>query len=130
MLAACGTITLFAPAELILRSPRVATKGKHLHRQGLSAMSKKRHWASLGTSTHWQRIAISEKFYRDVRSLLEESLGRGHHLHNDEEDDYAFYIEDLRPIKYSRFDFDATSRGRNAFGRNEGGLMRAAVGGT
>ncbi len=40
--------------------------------------------------------------------------------HNDiEEDDYAFYIEDLRPIQLSRFDYAAYCEGRTKFTRDE-----------
>jgi ATP-dependent Lon protease len=36
-----------------------------------------------------------------------------------EEDDYAFYIEELRPIQLSRFDFDGYAANRAAFSRDE-----------
>jgi ATP-dependent Lon protease len=36
-----------------------------------------------------------------------------------DEDDYAFYIEDLRPIQLSRFDFDGYVEGRKQFSRDE-----------
>ena len=36
-----------------------------------------------------------------------------------EEDDYAFYIEDLRPIQISRFDFERYCEGRTQFTRDE-----------
>jgi ATP-dependent Lon protease len=40
--------------------------------------------------------------------------------HNDvDADDYAFYLEDLRPIQLSRFDFDHYGAGRQAFTRDE-----------
>jgi ATP-dependent Lon protease len=40
--------------------------------------------------------------------------------HNDiEEDDYAFSIEDLRPIQLSRFDFQRYTEGRGSFTRDE-----------
>ncbi|MCW5599544.1 MAG: BREX system Lon protease-like protein BrxL, partial [Nitrosomonas sp.] len=40
--------------------------------------------------------------------------------HNDiDEDDYAFSIEDLRPIQLTRFDFDRYAEGRAAFTRDE-----------
>jgi len=40
--------------------------------------------------------------------------------HNDiEDDDYAFYIEELRPIQLSKFDFERYAEGRNAFTRDE-----------
>ena len=36
-----------------------------------------------------------------------------------EEDDYAFYIEDLRPIQLSRFSFEQYREGREEFSRND-----------
>ncbi len=40
--------------------------------------------------------------------------------HNDiDEDDYAFSIEDLRPIQLTRFDFERYAEGRSAFTRDE-----------
>jgi ATP-dependent Lon protease len=36
-----------------------------------------------------------------------------------DEDDYAFYIEDLRPIQLSRFNFEGYQEGRRAFTRDE-----------
>jgi ATP-dependent Lon protease len=36
-----------------------------------------------------------------------------------DEDDYAFYIEDLRPIQLSRFDFDGYVEGRAHFTRDQ-----------
>jgi ATP-dependent Lon protease len=40
--------------------------------------------------------------------------------HNDiDEDDYAFSIEDLRPIQLLRFDFERYTHGRSAFTRDE-----------
>jgi ATP-dependent Lon protease len=40
--------------------------------------------------------------------------------HNDvDEDDYAFYVEDLRPIQLSKFDFQAFCEGRQRLTRDE-----------
>jgi ATP-dependent Lon protease len=40
--------------------------------------------------------------------------------HNDiEDDDYAFYVEDLRPIQLSRFDFSRYGEGRSQFSSDE-----------
>ena len=68
-----------------------------------------------------QRIAIGEKFYRDNDRLLEGGIWAEVTLaHNAiEEDDYAFYIEEMRPIQLSRFDFERYSAGREAFTRDE-----------
>ena len=35
-----------------------------------------------------------------------------------EDDAYAFYVEDLRPIQLSRFDFNRYCEGRSAFSRD------------
>ena len=40
--------------------------------------------------------------------------------HNDvEDDDYAFYIEQLKPIQLSKFNFESFVEGRKRFTRNE-----------
>lgn len=111
------------PDEANAAQSRVATKGKHrfIDKVHVRYVEKeKRHWASL-ENFNSQRIAISEKFYRDNDRLLEGGIWAEVTIsHNDiEEDDYAFYIEDLRPIQLSRFDFERYVEGRNAFGRNE-----------
>lgn len=111
------------PDEANAAQSRVATKGKHrfIDKVHVRYVEKeKRHWASL-ENFNSQRIAISEKFYRDNDRLLEGGIWAEVTIaHNDiEEDDYAFYIEDLRPIQLSRFDFARYVEGRNAFGRNE-----------
>jgi len=36
-----------------------------------------------------------------------------------DDENYAFYVEDLRPIQLSRFDFDGYTEGRRAFSRDE-----------
>ena len=54
------------------------------------------------------------KFYKDNDRLLEGGLWAEVTLgyNSVEEDDYAFYVEDLRPIQLSRFDFDRYLDGR------------------
>jgi ATP-dependent Lon protease len=94
------------PDEANAAQSKVATKGKHrfIDKVHVRYVEKeKRHWASL-ENFNSQRIAIGEKFYRDNDSLLEGGIWAEVTLaHNDiEEDDYAFYIEDLRPIQLSR----------------------------
>jgi ATP-dependent Lon protease len=101
----------------------VATKGKHrfIDKVHVRYVEKeKRHWAAL-ENFNSQRIAIAEKFYRDNDRLLEGGIWAEVTLaHNDiDEDDYAFYIEDLRPIQLTRFDFDRYAEGRAAFTRDE-----------
>ena len=67
----------------------------------------KRCWASLENFAS-QKVAIAEKFYRDIDRLLEGGIwAEVTAAHNDiDEDQYAFYVEDLRPIQPSRFDFE------------------------
>ena len=62
--------------------------------------------ANFGSS----RVAIPDKYYRDNERLLEGGIWAEVTVaHNDvDEDDYAFYVEDLRPIQLSKFDFEAS----------------------
>lgn len=111
------------PDEANAAQSKVATKGKHrfIDKVHVRYVEKeKRHWASL-ENFNSQRIAIGEKFYRDNERLLEGGIWAEVTLsHNDiEEDDYAFYIEDLRPIQLSRFDFQQYTDGRSAFTRDD-----------
>ncbi len=111
------------PDEANAAQSKVATKGKHrfIDKVHVRYVEKeKRHWASL-ENFNSQRIAIGEKFYRDNDRLLEGGVWAEVTLaHNAiEEDDYAFYIEDLRPIQISRFDFDRYCEGRMQFSRDE-----------
>jgi ATP-dependent Lon protease len=111
------------PDEANAAQSKVATKGKHrfIDKVHVRYVEKeKRHWASL-ENFNSQRIAINEKFYRDNDRLLEGGIWAEVTLaHNDvEEDNYAFYIEDLRPIQLSRFDFERYTEGRATFSRDE-----------
>jgi len=111
------------PDEANAAQSKVATKGKHrfIDKVHVRYVEKeKRHWASL-ENFNSQRIAIGEKFYRDNDRLLEGGIWAEVTLaHNAiEEDDYAFYIEDLRPIQISRFDFARYCEGRAEFTRDE-----------
>lgn len=111
------------PDEANAAQSKVATKGKHrfIDKVHVRYVEKeKRHWASL-ENFNSQRIAIGEKFYRDNDRLLEGGIWAEVTLaHNAiEEDDYAFYIEDLRPIQISRFNFDQYCEGRTQFTRDE-----------
>ena len=110
------------PDEANAAQSRVATKGKHrfIDKVHVRYVEKeKRHWAAL-ENFNSQRIAIGEKFYRDNDRLLEGGIWAEVTLsHNDiEEDDYAFYIEELRPIQLSKFDFERYAEGRGAFTRD------------
>lgn len=111
------------PDEANAAQSKVATKGKHrfIDKVHVRFVEKeKRHWASL-ENFNSQRIAVGEKFYRDNDRLLEGGIWAEVTLaHNEiDEDDYAFYIEDLRPIQLSRFDFEHYAEGRRAFTRDE-----------
>lgn len=111
------------PDEANAAQSKVATKGKHrfIDKVHVRYVEKeKRHWASL-ENFNSQRIAIGEKFYRDNDRLLEGGIWAEVTLaHNDiEEDDYAFSIEDLRPIQLTRFDFGRYAESRSAFTRDE-----------
>ncbi|TQK04936.1 BREX system Lon protease-like protein BrxL [Herbaspirillum sp. SJZ107] len=111
------------PDEANAAQSKVATKGKHrfIDKVHVRYVEKeKRHWASL-ENFNSQRIAIGEKFYRDNDRLLEGGIWAEVTLaHNDiDEDDYAFSIEDLRPIQLTRFDFGRYTEGRSSFTRDE-----------
>ena len=111
------------PDEANAAQSKVATTGRHrfIDKVHVRYVEKeKRHWASL-ENFNSQRIAISEKFYRDNDRLLEGGIWAEVVLaHNPiEEDDYAFYVEELRPIQISRFDFDRYCEGRLKFTRDE-----------
>ena len=111
------------PDEANAAQSKVATKGKHrfIDKVHVRYVEKeKRHWASL-ENFNSQRIAINERFYRDNDRLLEGGIWAEVGLaHNDiDEDDYAFYVEDLRQIQLTRFDFDRYTEGRAKFTRNE-----------
>jgi ATP-dependent Lon protease len=111
------------PDEANAAQSKVATKGKHrfIDKVHVRYVEKeKRHWASL-ENFNSQRISIGERFYRDNDRLLEGGIWAEVTLaHNDiEEDDFAFSIEELRPIQLSRFDFDRYTEGRGDFTRDE-----------
>jgi len=111
------------PDEANAAQSRVATQGRHrfIDKVHVRYVEKeKRHWASL-ENFNSQRIAIHQKFYKDNDRLLEGGIWAEVVIaHNDiEDDDYAFYVEDLRPIQLSRFDFARYGEGRSQFSRDE-----------
>ena len=81
---------------------------------------EKRHWAEMENFGS-RRIAINERHYRDNKRLLEGGLWCEVVVGYNpiEDDEYAFHIEDLRPIQVSRFDFDSFMDGRRQFSRDE-----------
>ena len=111
------------PDEANAAQSRVAVKGRHkfIDKVHVRYVEKdKRHWAALENFAS-QKVAIAEKFYRDIDRLLEGGIWAEVTIaHNDiDEDNYAFYVEDLRPIQLSRFDFEAYKAGRSKLTRNE-----------
>jgi ATP-dependent Lon protease len=111
------------PDESNAAQSRVAMKGRHkfIDKVHVRYVEKeKRHWASLENFAS-QRIAIGEKYYRDNDRLLEGGIWAEVVIaHSDmDADNYAFYVEDLRPIQLSRFDFGTYVEARAAFSRNE-----------
>lgn len=111
------------PDESNAAQSKVATKGKHRFIDKIHVRyveKERRHWASL-ENFNSQRIAIPEKFYRDNDRLLEGGIWAEITIAYNEmdDDDYAFYVEDLRPIQVSRFDFDGYAEGRRQFSRDE-----------
>ena len=81
---------------------------------------EKRHWATM-ENFNSQRIAINPVFYKENDRLLEGGLWAEVTLaYNEvEEDDYAFSVQDLRPIQLSRFDSDRYMEGRKHFSTGE-----------
>jgi ATP-dependent Lon protease len=111
------------PDEANAAQSKVATKGRHRFIDKLHVRyveREKTHWAAL-ENFNSQRVAIAEKFYRDTNRLLEGGIWAEVTLAYNEvtDDDYAFYIEDLRPIQLSRFDFGHYTEGRRQFSRDE-----------
>ncbi len=111
------------PNEANTAQSKVATKGKYrfIDKVHVNYVEKdRRHWAALENFDS-RRVAISEKFYRDNDRLLQGGLWAEVTIaYNEiEDDDYAFYIEDLRPIQLSRFNFDQYCEGHQACSRDE-----------
>lgn len=111
------------PNEANQAQSKVATKGKYkfIDKVHVNYVEKdRRHWAALENFDS-RRVAIAEKFYRDNDRLLQGGLWCEVTIaYNEiEDDDYAFYIEDLRPIQLSRFNFEQYCEGREQFSRDE-----------
>jgi ATP-dependent Lon protease len=82
---------------------------------------EKRPWARMENFAS-SRIAINPRFYTGENDRIFEGgiWAECKVAHNEVEDDgYAFYIEDLKPIQLSKFDFEGFVEGRNAFTRDE-----------
>ena len=82
---------------------------------------EKRPWARM-ENFNSSRIAINERYYKSENDRIFEGgiWAECTVAHNDvEDDDYAFFIEKLKPIQLSKFDFDAYVAGRAEFTRDE-----------
>ncbi len=81
---------------------------------------EKRYWAEMENFAS-KRIAINPNFYQQNEKLLESGIWAEVTLaYNEvEEDDYAFFIEDLRPIQIAHFDAEKFFRGRKMFTTDE-----------
>jgi len=111
------------PDEANKAQSMVQQQGKHKYIDKVHVTyteREKRHWAEM-ENFNSRRIAIPEKVYKDNDRLLEGGIWAEVTVgHNDvDDDDYAFYIEDLRPIQLSRFDYDGFLAGRKRFTRDE-----------
>jgi ATP-dependent Lon protease len=111
------------PNEANKAKSKVALKGKYrfIDKVHVNYVEKdKRHWAALENFDS-RKVAIGEKFFRDNDRLLQGGLWAEVTIaYNEiEDDDYAFYVEDLRPIQLSKFDFEKYCEGREEFSREE-----------
>lgn len=111
------------PDEANKAQSMVQQKGRHKFIDRVHVKYKereKRHWAEMENFGS-NRIAINEKFYKDNEKLLEGGVWAEVTVGYNEidEDDYAFYIEDLKPIQLSRFDFNRFVEGRRNFTTDE-----------
>ena len=102
---------------------RVSTRGRFrfIDKASVQYVEKdRRHWATLENFGS-KRIAVNEKFFKDNQRLLEGGIWAEVTVAFNavEEDNYSFYIEDLRPIQLARFDFDAYIAPRHEFTRDE-----------
>lgn len=111
------------PDEANKAQSTVQQKGRHKFIDRVHVKYKereKRHWAEMENFGS-NRIAINEKFYKDNEKLLEGGVWAEITVGYNEvdDDDYAFYIEDLKPIQLSRFDFQQFLEGRKNFTTDE-----------
>lgn len=111
------------PDEANRAQSLVSQKGRHkfIDKVHVRYIEKeRRHWAEMENFGS-RRIAVNEKFYRENEKLLEGGMWAEVTLaHNDVEgDDYAFYVEDLKPIQLARFSEQNYFEGRKAFSRDE-----------
>ncbi|KIH76254.1 ATP-dependent Lon protease [Geoalkalibacter ferrihydriticus] len=102
----------------------VQQRGKHTFIDKIHVKyfeKEKRPWARM-ENFNSSRIAINDRYYQSENDRIFEGgiWAECTVAHNDVEDDpYAFYIEKLKPIQLSRFDFDGFVEGRRQFTRDE-----------
>jgi ATP-dependent Lon protease len=102
----------------------VAGKGKHTFIDKIHVKyneKERRPWARM-ENFNSSRIAINERFYKGENDRIFEGgiWAEVTIAHNDvEDDDYAFYVEALKPIQLSKFNFDSFVEGRSKFTRDE-----------
>lgn len=111
------------PDESNMAQSKVHQQGRHKFIDKIHVKyheRERRHWAEMENFGS-RRIAINEKFYKENEKLLEGGMWAEVTVaHNDvEEDNYAFYIEDLRPIQLARFNEKIYFEGRLQFNRDE-----------
>ena len=111
------------PDESNSAQSKVQQKGRHKFIDKIHVKyheKERRHWAEMENFGS-KRIAINEKFYKENGKLLEGGMWAEITLaHNEiEEDNYAFYVEDLRPIQLARFNETIYFEGRKQFTRDE-----------
>ena len=102
----------------------VAGKGKHTFIDKIHVKyneAERRPWARM-ENFNSSRIAINERFYKGENDRIFEGgiWAEVTIAHNDvEDDDYAFFVEALKPIQLSKFNFDSFVEGRSKFTRDE-----------
>jgi ATP-dependent Lon protease len=102
----------------------VQGKGKHTFIDKIHVKyseKEKRPWARM-ENFNSSRIAINERYYRGENDRIFEGgiWAECTVAHNEvEDDDYAFFIEALKPIQLSKFDFEGYIEGRRQFTRDE-----------
>lgn len=102
----------------------VQQKGKHTFIDKIHVKyseREKRTWARMENFAS-SRIAINERFYKTENDRIIEGgiWAECTVAHNDvEDDDYAFYIEQLKPIQLSKFDFEGFVEGHRQFTADE-----------
>lgn len=102
----------------------VQQKGKHTFIDKIHVKyfeKEKRPWARM-ENFNSSRIGINERYYKSENDRIFEGgiWAECTVSHNDVEDDnYAFYIEQLKPIQLSKFNFEAFVEGRKQFTRDE-----------